>query len=146
MSQTNKNFSHIGTLYHSKYAYAITFIASYDKYSSSPQLPLDRSKNRCFGTPAARAFFTSSFCSGVYDQCNIRFVIVSSHLGFSLSGFLTGLAPALPLEALALSAASDFCDSSTYSSSFACSLSIFCFCSFHPAWRIFCLIPHHQAS
>ena len=26
--------------------------------------------------------------------------MVSSHLGFSLSGFLTGLAPALPLEAL----------------------------------------------
>ena len=67
-----------------------------------------------------------------YDQCSIRFVMVSSHLGFSLSGFLTGLVPALPLEELAHSVVSDFCDSSTYSSSFACSLSIFAFWSYTP--------------
>ena len=33
----NDNFSHIGTLYHGFCAYAITFTASFDMNSSSPQ-------------------------------------------------------------------------------------------------------------
>jgi len=68
-------------------------------------------------------------------------VIVSSHLGFSLSGFLTGLAPELPLEALALSAASDFCDSSTYSSSFACSPYLM---NIRLSLAICCLVKHRM--
>ena len=80
-----------------------------------------------FGTPAASAFLTSSFCANVYDQCSIEFVMVSSNLEFSLSVFLTNLLPVLSSEAFALPVASVFCDSSTCSSSFACYLSFLTF-------------------
>lgn len=96
-----------------------TSVASTDSLVTLSRMPVS---NACPGFQFGLADFTAAYIAALYcpSYCSkvhvpLKRLSLSSYFGFSLSGFLTGC----------LSEFSSFCDSSAYSSSFVCSLSIF---------------------